>query len=274
MNHRRTYASAPRGTNDMDTRFEVGDDPYVATTTVTSFRIIEALERHRGATVPELVDELGLASGTVYKHLNTLRTLHYVTREGDEYRLGLGFLELGLTARAGTGLYEQTYDALVDLAESTGGATLLMVPEHGFGVYLTRVVPTELVESPHQEGERVHLHATAGGKAILAHQSDEALDSWLEDRPLPAVTEHTITDAARLRAELRSVRDRRTAYSRGEGFAGWHAVAVPITGADDEVIGAVSVVKPTDDSGEPVDLSEARNILGSVAGSIESKLWV
>jgi hypothetical protein len=36
----------------------------------------------------------------------------------------------------------------------------------------------------------------------------------------------------------------------------------------------VSVVKPTDDSGEPVDLSEARNILGSVAGSIESKLWV
>lgn len=258
----------------QDNRFDVEDSGYLAKTTVTSFRLIETLARHDGATVADLQDELDVAQGTVYKHLNTLRELGYVTTEGDEYRLGLSFLELGLTARDRTGLYEQTYDVLADLAASTDGVALFMIPEHGYGVYLTRVVPSGIEEPPHREGRRVHLHATAGGKAVLALWPDETVDEWLTDRSLPAMTDATITDTDRLRAELQSIRDRRTATIRGEQFPGWDAVAAPVTDTDGGVVGAVSVAKPSADSAHPVDLTETRNLLGSAVGSIESKLWV
>lgn len=256
-----------------DNRFDVADDDgYLATTTMTSFRIIEALKRHDGATVTELVDDLDLASGTVYKHLNTLQAIHYVDKEGPEYRLGLGFLELGISARAQRNLYKQTYDSLSSLAETTGGVTTLMVPEHGYGVYLTQIVPSDASTPPHQEGERVHLHATAGGKVILAYQPTEMVESWLERRPLPALTEFTISDPEELRAELQSVRDRRAAHSRREQFENWHSVAAPVTDDDDEAIGAVSIKKPLEPDTESSDMSEFKNLLGSTVSSIESKL--
>jgi DNA-binding IclR family transcriptional regulator len=256
----------------MNTRFAVGDDPYIATTTVTSFRIVDALRRHRGATVAELVDELDLASGTVYKHLNTLRTIQYVAKEGDEYRLGLGFLQLGLTARSQTGLYELTYGTLADLSESTGSVTRLTVPEHGYGVHLLQIVPPGAEPPPQREGDRVHLHASAAGKAILAYQPEDVVESWLADRDLPAVTDATITDPDRLRAELSSTRDRRTARSGGEEAEGWRSVATPITDVDDEAIGAVSVIEPDTGSGKATEMANARNLLGSVASAIENKV--
>lgn len=256
----------------IENHIGVEGDAYLATTTVTSFRIIEALGRRDGVTVSELVDELGLASGTVYKHLNTLQEIHYVSKDGPEYRLGLGFLELGVTARSQTNLYEQTYDALSSLAETTGAVTTLMVPEHGYGIYLTQVVPEGAVMPPHRSGERVHLHATAGGKAILAYQSKDTVESWTADRGLPAVTSSTITDADTFWRELQSVRDRRTAQSREEQFEGWQSIAAPLTDDSDESFGAVSVKTPTDVDGNSVDLAEARNLLGSTVNSMTSKL--
>lgn len=257
----------------IEDRFEPADDDgYIAMTTVTSFRIIEALERHEGVTVSELVDELGLASGTIYKHLNTLREIQYVNKEGHEYCLGLGFLELGITARAQTNLYEQTFDALVNLAETTGRATTLMVPEHDYGVYLTQIVPEGATRPPHQEGERVQLHATAGGKVILAHQSNETIEDWLADRELPVVTDSTITDTERLRQELESVRDRRMAYARGEQFEGWYSIAVPLTDGRDEAIGAVSIKTPMSSGEDATEMTESQSLLGSTVGLMESKL--
>lgn len=248
------------------------DDAYVASTTVTSFRIIEALERHDGVTVSELVDELGLASGTVYKHLNTLQEIDYVSKDGHEYRLSLGFLELGITARAQTNLYEKTFDVLANLAETTERVVTLMVPEHGYGIYLTQIVPDGSSAPPHQEGERVHLHATAGGKAILAYQPPETVEDWLNERELLAATDATITDQNHFRSELQSVRDRRMAYARGEQFEGWQSIAVPLTDDSDESIGAVCIKKLLDDDRDSVDMTEAQNLLGSTVGSIESKL--
>ncbi|REA00988.1 IclR family transcriptional regulator [Haloferax sp. Atlit-6N] len=254
-------------------RFDVDDDNgYLATTTVTSFRIIEALKRHEGATVPQLVDELELASGTVYKHLNTLQSIQYVDKDGSEYRLGLGFLELGIAARTQRNLYRQTYGSLESLAETTGGVTTLMVPEHGYGVYLTQIVPSGATDPPHQEGERAHLHATAGGKVILAYQPTETVESWLESRSLPALTPFTISDQEELRSELQSVRDRRAAHSRREQFEEWHEVAAPVTDDNDEAIGAVSIKKPVDPDSDSSDMSEFKNLLGSTVSSIESKL--
>lgn len=256
-------------------RFEVsGDDSYLATTTITSFRIIDALKRHDGVTVSELVDELGLASGTVYKHLNTLQQIQYVNKEGPEYRLGLGFLELGLTARTQTNIYEQTLDALSNLAETTGSVTTLMVPEHGYGVYLTQIVPEGAVSPPHRQGERVHLHATAGGKAILAYQPEETVEAWLAERELEPLTDSTITDPERFRAELQSVRDRRAAHEREEQFEGWHSVAAPLTDENEEAVGAVSLEGSVDRENGSVGMTEVRNILGSIVGSMESKLRI
>ncbi len=69
------------------------DDQPTATTSVTSVRVIEALKDRHTAGITQLASELELSKGTVHKHLNTLRQLDYVVKDGHEYRLSVSSLD-------------------------------------------------------------------------------------------------------------------------------------------------------------------------------------
>lgn len=256
----------------IENRFDPGPNDRVATTTVTSFRLLEALYRLGGATARELATELDLAVGTVYKHLNTLQGLHYVVKDGSVYHLGLGFLGVGVAARARSGLYELTHEPLAELAETARGVASVVLPEHGYGVYLSQIVPPDAQSPPHHEGERVYLHATAGGKAILAFRPPAEVDRWLDVWGLPAVTEATVTDRERLQRELQSIRDRRFASSRGEDFEDWFSVAMPITDEDDLAVGAVCLGTPLDRVDSSSDADRFKSLIINAAVSMENRI--
>lgn len=244
----------------------------VARTTVTSFRVIEALADRDAAGVSELAAELSLSKGTIHKHLTTLRKMDYVVREDDTYRLSLGFLGLGTSVRGRMALYEVSRDPLENLAEATGEVASVMVPEQGRGVYLSRVRGEETGSLTLREGQRVPLTATAGGKAILAYVPDEERGDILDDHGLPARTENTITDRRALREELQTARDNRFAHDRGELEAERHCVAAPITGADDTAVAAVTVSGPAERMTEKSVRLDFPSIVGSTATAIQNRL--
>jgi DNA-binding IclR family transcriptional regulator len=84
-------------------------------------------------------------------------------------------------------------------------------------------------------------HATALGKAILAHAPSGVLEDVIR-RGLPAFTPFTRTTARELRRDLASVRSSGVAVSRQEWREGEYAVAAPVFGPDGTVIGALDLV--------------------------------
>lgn len=238
--------------------------------TETSFRIIELLDGMNGAGVSELAREVDISKSAVYKHVQTLERLGYLVREGDDYYLSNRFLSLGQGARdrlpIGT-----IRNVISDLAETTEHTSSFIVNENDRGVYALRISPEHAKDSI-DEGDVAPLHATAGGKAILALLSADERSAIIESTGLDPHTDKTITDQDELEAELRSVRDQRIAFDREEFIDGHQCVASPAVGGDGEPVGAVSVTGNIHQmSGKRLE-EDVTGLVISAAKSIENDL--
>jgi DNA-binding IclR family transcriptional regulator len=108
-----------------------------------------------------------------------------------------------------------------------------------------RVIQVDQVDSTYLLGTRdwtqvdVPAHCSALGKVMLAHG---VLD--LGRGPLEQVTPSTITDPARLRADLAQVLSRGYASTTDELELGLTGIGVPVRGKDGDVIAALGVSGP------------------------------
>lgn len=209
-------------------------------TTKTSFRIVEGIRDNPGAGVSQLARDLDLSKGAVYKHLQTLVDLGYLVREDDGYYISNQFLSLGIHSRMRLPL-EDIRPAVRNLTDTTSHVANFIARENNRGMYALQFEPTKDVSTNIAEGDVAPLHATAGGKAILAFLSEEERMEVLDSYGLAQYTENTITDRRELERELKSVRGRRVSFDREEYQVGHHCVASPVTDQDGDPIGAVSV---------------------------------
>lgn len=220
-------------------------NPRRVKTTETAFQIIEILMERDGEKLSELAQELDLAKSTVHRHLSTLTELEYVIRDDGVYRTGLRFLEIGEQTRTRSDAYQLAKEKVASLATETEERSQLIVEEYGRGVYVFRETGEQAVSTDSGIGKRIPIHATAAGKAILASHSDERIDEIIEQRGLPALTEHTITDEASLWSELEEIRDRGYSINDQENTSGLRAIGVPVRYENGNPLGALSVSGPT-----------------------------
>lgn len=101
--------------------------------------------------------------------------------------------------------------------------------------------PLRFVEAP---GTVAPLHATALGKAILAHLPDTEAEALLRERGMPRFTPATITSLPRFLQEIRRVRARGFARDNQEKDHGAACIAAPVFDAHG-VIGAISLSAPS-----------------------------
>ncbi|MFC7157457.1 IclR family transcriptional regulator [Halomarina halobia] len=211
----------------------------------TVFDILEHLRSENGARLTGVANELGMAKSTAHQYLATLELREFVVREGDEYHIGFRFLDYGEFARSRNPVFELAKDAVVELAELTEERAQFVIEEHGRGVYVYTATGERAVKTDSRIGKRVFLHATAAGKAILAHLPEERIDEIFERPGLEPVTDNTIVDPAALREEFEEIRDRGVAYNDQEDTLRLRAVGVPVKDAEGAVLGALSVSGPT-----------------------------
>ncbi|WP_227377649.1 IclR family transcriptional regulator [Haladaptatus halobius] len=213
--------------------------------TVTTFRIIESLKELDGARVTELAQHLDLPKSSVHNYLSTLEQEEYVIKQNGTYFVGLRFLDLGAQARSKLPIYEIAKPEVRSLAEESGELSNLLVEEHGKGVYLHRATGEDAVRVDADTGQRVHLHNTGLGKAILAHLPQGRVNAILDKHGMPSTTENTITDRETLFKELAEIREQGFVFDREERLNGLRCVAAPILNKDNQIVGAVSVSGPT-----------------------------
>lgn len=195
--------------------------------TETTFALIDALLTDGPAGVTTLAERLDSPKSTVHKHLSTLSALGYVSQEGTDYQLTLGFAGLGLRARHAHELYRDVKLPINQLAESTEehAGVYLATGTTGYSLYSTRGQRALLDDADYEPVPALHCHAP--GKAILAQLTTERLEVIVQEG-LPAYTQDTITSGSALRKEIHRVRERGVAFDRGEQHETGRSAARPI----------------------------------------------
>ncbi len=194
----------------------------------------------------EVAHALALPRSTSYRLLARISSAGFLDNDPatGRYRIGIRLATLGSLARQSMRLQRVARPMLQQLVADGQEHAALMV-RSGLGARVVDVVEGRwpLAAALTLTGCMMPLHASAGGKVMLAFMSDDERRSVYR-RGLPVHTLATITDTERLEAELRLVRELGYAVVRGEWHDDIHGVAAPIRNRARIVVGAVSIGGP------------------------------
>lgn len=190
------------------------------------------------AGVNALARRIEVNPSSASRLLATLERGGLVERDpGGPYRLGLHLVALADRVLARLDVRDVARPQLRALVEQTGETATLSVPGGDEAVTVDFVAGESSVVSMARVGRPSVGHATAVGKVLLAFAGSEP-------RELPAHTDRTITDPARLAAALDAVRDQGWAEAEGEREPDLNALAAPVTGRGGALVAIIGLQGP------------------------------
>jgi DNA-binding IclR family transcriptional regulator len=208
----------------------------------------------------ELAQQLGWDAATTHRLANALVEIRLLDRREEEsaYQLGVLTLELGSVYLSAHPSSRRVVEEMELIAERTG----LTVQIGVLASASVSIVDSRESASPLRAaallGQRLPLHATAAGKAILAQLPDgRALELLGEE--LEELTPRTITDPETLLDQLAEVRRSGLAHAEGELADGLcaTAVALPPGSYSNDLAALTCAGPPRSIVAEPWDLAES-----------------
>jgi IclR family acetate operon transcriptional repressor len=216
----------------------------------TNLRLLLLLEEVSRAGVPvtpaDLVDALGLPKPTVHRLFNTAEEAGFLQRDIDGRSFGPGprLRRLSVNTLSSQRLRTVRLSILNGVVEKMGETCNIAVPDRDAMVYLDRIETKWPLRIQLPVGTKVPFHCTASGKMYLSSLNPRYLDRYLASRTLEEHTKKTITDTARLKAELTKTRKRGYSTDDEEFMDGMVAVAVPIIDDQGRLVSTLSAHAP------------------------------
>ncbi|WP_405490102.1 IclR family transcriptional regulator [Streptomyces sp. NBC_00096] len=208
-----------------------------------TLRITEALTAFGG---PHRLAELSAASGvpksSTYRILVSLVEQGYAVTDGAG-RYGIGLRTLA--AQVSTDRSEGIVELLEFLQKSTGQAVHLALRTDHALTCVRKVEGLQPFRTGSRVGTRMPMHATAIGKAVLAHLPPEEAESIVRAAGAPALTPRTLVDPARLAADLGQVRTRGYAVDDEEHEPSVRCLGAPVFDSSGAPVGGVSLTAVT-----------------------------
>ena len=209
-----------------------------------AFQIIEHLaSRNDWVSLREMARELDLSPASTYRSLNSLREMGYVRRhfQDSTYQLSLKIAWISAQVLEHVQLRQIAHPVLQHLTSVTNETTHLAVLDGTEFVYIDKVDNSQAVRMRSRVGQRGLLHCTAAGKSMLAFLPEAEVGPILRRLKFPALTEHTITDAAKFRDQLLKIRRQGYAVDDEENELGIRCIGSPIYDHAGRLSGALSV---------------------------------
>lgn len=205
--------------------------PNSAPAVVRAAAALDAIAASETGRLPlsDLARELDIPKSSASNVLQALEDAGLVTRTQAGFALGRKLVELG-------GAYLRRQDEIQEFhsyCESSpvlSKETVRMALLDGKDViYLARYEGHPAVRFTSNVGDRMPASLCAVGKALLARRHEEdVLEMFPDGTALPGLTEHSITDPKKLRADLEAIAKRGWAFEDEENTLGVVCVAVPI----------------------------------------------
>ena len=195
-------------------------------------------------TAPEISQRTGLNRSTVYRLLSALEHEGLIVADrAGHYRLGPDLAILGTLALRQMNLRDVALPHLRALAERSGETADLEILHGASVLIIEEATGDHLLSASSNIGTLYPAHCTSTGKLLLADLPPAALDAILA-RPLVGCGPRAITDADKLRDDLRTSLARGYATSYGELEAHLHAIGAPIRDLSGRAIAAISISGP------------------------------
>ncbi|MFZ5824744.1 MAG: IclR family transcriptional regulator [Bacillota bacterium] len=189
----------------------------------------------------------GVPKATAYRLLEPFVLYGFLVKDEGGYSLGLRFLEFAARVDQRLVLRRVALPIMERLRNEVDEAVQLAVLEGDEAVYIEKVDSHRPIRLYTQVGRRAPLHAAACPRVLLAYGPPEVRERVLAaSHSWQAYTPTTVTDPARVLELLAQIRRTGWSVSRGELAEGSVAVAVPIMGAGNRAMAALSVAGPAD----------------------------
>jgi DNA-binding IclR family transcriptional regulator len=236
--------------------------------------VLEHLSRiEQDVDLATLTQQLDMPKTTLLRLLNTLKKHNFVQQDerSRRYRLGWALIYLGQAANRVFDIVEFIHPYLEKLSRQSGETANLVFLDRNHAVYVDQAVSDSIIRGVPSVGAPLGLHCTAAGKVLLSCQAAERIDETLAHIALNPLTEKTITNLDRLRLELKRVKERGYAVDDEETELGGRCVAAPVFGREGALVGAISVMGPTNRV-NPDTISALSEIVRGAAGEISVAL--
>lgn len=193
----------------------------------------------------EVALSLHMPRSTTYRLLSRIAEAGFldVDAPAGRYRLGIKLASLGAVAQRSTTLQRAAHPVLRRLAAEAHETATVMVRAGWEGITIDAAMSMQPLMVPGLLGTRMPLHASAGGKVLLAWMSDTERRTVVRST-LEVHTRHTIIDPDALDIELQRVKAQGYSTVRGEWAEGVFGAAAPIRNHARNVVGAITMGGP------------------------------
>ncbi|HEX5906731.1 MAG TPA: IclR family transcriptional regulator C-terminal domain-containing protein [Propionibacteriaceae bacterium] len=191
-------------------------------------------------TLSEVARHTGLSRAAARRSLITLQALNYVGSDGRQFYLTPRVLTLGYAYLSSLSLADIAQGHLSDLANDVHESCSASVLDGSDIVYVARAATKRIMTISLSVGTRLPAYATSMGRVLLAALPGDQLDAYLDSTRLARLTERTIVDHDRLRAEVEKTRTRGWCLVDQELEHGVRSIAVPIHDSAGRVVAAVN----------------------------------
>ncbi|AYK18887.1 MULTISPECIES: DNA-binding transcriptional regulator KdgR [Aeromonas] len=224
----------------------VDNSPDSVSSVLKVFGILQALSEQKDIGVTELSQRIMMSKSTVYRFLQTMKTLGYVNQEGetDKYTLSLKLFELGGRALEHQDLIQIADVQMYRLGKLTKETLHLGALDENSVVYLHKIDSEYNLRMYSRIGRRCPLYSTALGKVMMAWLPEEEVRSMLAGVTFERFTEHTLANVDALLAELAQVREQGYAEDNEENENGLRCFGVPIYNRMGRIITGLSLSLP------------------------------
>lgn len=193
--------------------------------------IPDALDRsntcsHRG--LQDIARHLGWDDGTTHRFLVSLTEIGLLERSSeDRFSVGMFAVQLAAVYMASNRLRSIVIEKMEELSAGTQLTVEIGALQCASMVIIASKQGSMPLMSRSMLGEKVPLHATAGGKAILSQLADADVEELCRGR-LVSLASNTRTTAASLKRDIYDTRVNRFVRTLSEYAEGLCSIAIPI----------------------------------------------
>jgi IclR family acetate operon transcriptional repressor len=222
-------------------------NPYSIEVLSRAIDILSMFRHERPSmSLAEIVHAVRLPKTTVFRILSSLvtRGLCEWDAERGKYSLGFELVRLADIRRRQSNVHDVAVPVMREIRNEVNETVILSVRAGDSRVHIDFAEGLQPMRRMADLGVRAPLYAGAASKVLLAGMEDDEIDAYLDHTTLAPLQKSTITDRNALWREVRAIRKRGYAESRGELFPGGGALAAPIKDFSGRTVAVMDILTP------------------------------
>ena len=201
-----------------------------------------------GLSLAEISSQLHSPKSSLLTILRPLVAANYLLHANGRYLLGNESFALATNIVSARKFGAVVRALMVEMQKRCPETIILAVVDRA----MHTVTYTDVLESPQlirysvAAGTARPLYTSAAGQLLLAYEDEKWRGRYLRSVKLKPLTPRTVTDLAKLKKKLATIRETGLSVSISEAVEGAAGVAAPIFGADGSPLAALLIAGPTD----------------------------